>query len=63
MDYKNEEQTLMAELVFLVFIVDRFQRGLPSLVECIFESVMLIIVVEDWAMRLHLADSCNFPSG
>ncbi len=38
----------MAELVFLVFLlwID-FQRGIPSLVECIFKKVMLIIVVED----------------
>lgn len=38
----------MAELVFLVFLlwID-FQRGLSSLVECIFKKVMLIIVVED----------------
>jgi len=34
---KNEEQTLMAELVFLVFLlwID-FQRGLPLLVDCVY---------------------------
>ena len=33
---KNEEQTLMAELVFLVFYDGSdFQRGLPSLVDCV----------------------------
>ena len=34
---KNEEQTLMVELVFLVFYCGSdFRRGIPSLVECIF---------------------------
>ena len=38
----------MAELVFLVFYCGLdFQRGIPSLVDCIFKKAMLIIVVED----------------
>ena len=38
----------MAELVFLVFYDGSdCQRANPSLVDCIFKKVMLVIVVED----------------